>query len=98
MTDCLVNQDSSTSSSITTETKPTTTDQSTTPVPDSYVNEYNYVVINEKTHVACIAANMTIFMKIPYVTKESKVCTYTLRTIFFTLLYFPQRIIDAVII
>lgn len=72
VTDCLVNQDSSTSSSITTETEPTTTDQSTTPVPDSYVNEYNYVVINEKTHVACIAANMTIFMKIPYVTKESK--------------------------
>lgn len=73
VTDCSRNQDSTTSSSATTETKSTTTDQSsTTPVPDPYANEYNYVVINEKTHVACIAANMTISMKVPYVTKESK--------------------------
>lgn len=74
MTDCSRSQDSITSP-IASSTTETTTDQSSS-MPDPYVNEYNYVVINEKTHVACIAANMTIFMKIPYVTKQSKVCIF----------------------
>lgn len=79
MTDCSTNPESTT-----TETKPTTTEESpttpeespTTLEPDPYATEFNYVVINEKTHVACIAANMTIFMKIPYETKESRVRIY----------------------
>ncbi|XP_043797485.1 uncharacterized protein LOC122717460 [Apis laboriosa] len=72
VTDCSRSQDSTTSPIVSSTTETTTDQSSTTPEPDPYVNEYNYVVINEKTHVACIAANMTIFMKIPYVTKQSK--------------------------
>lgn len=80
MTDCSTNPESTTSSlvsSTTTETKPTTTEESpTTLEPDPYAAEFNYVVINEETHVACIAANMTIFMKISYETEESGVRIY----------------------
>ncbi|XP_031774479.1 uncharacterized protein LOC105736439 [Apis florea] len=67
VTDCSTNPESTT-----TETKPTTEESPTTLEPDPYATEFNYVVINEKTHVACIAAKMTIFMKIPYETKESR--------------------------